>query len=145
MALLAVINHFREAGKKAVYVTMFDLISYIQDAYNNDKTVKDDGAYSRLLQFANYEILAIDEFDKMRVTEWVLDQITKLIDQRHRLAMDEQTGTLIAMNGDPIQLPDWIYSRLSDGRNRIICNHDNDLRPHLQPLMFDPRTHELIG
>lgn len=142
MALQAVINHCLEEGKRAVYVTSFDLISYIRAAFNpQDKKVIDEDAYSRLRRFEEIDILAIDEFDKVRMTEWVQEQFTDLIDRRYRLALEGQTGTLIAMNGDPIQLPDWIYSRLSDGRNQIINNTDNDLRP----LMYHPHTGELVG
>lgn len=141
MALQAVINHNLEAGRRAVYVTSFDLISYIRAAFNQEKKVIDEDSYSRLRRFEEIEILAIDELDKVRMTEWVEEQITDLIDRRYRLALDGQAGTLVAMNGDPGQLPLWIYSRLSDGRNQIINNTDNDLRP----LIYHPHTGELVG
>lgn len=146
MVLQAAVNQSLESGKRAIYVTSFDLISYIRAAFNpQDKKVIDEDAYSRLRRFEEIEILAIDEFDKVRMTEWVQEQITDLIDRRYRLALEGQAGTLIAMNGDPVNLPDWIYSRLRDGRNQIINNSDNDLRPLFQSCLLDPRTGEIIG
>lgn len=146
MVLQAAVNQSVEAGRRAVYVTSFDLISYIRAAFNSqDKKVIDEDAYSRLRRFEEIEILAIDEFDKVRMTEWVQEQITDLIDRRYRLALEGQAGTLIAMNGDPANLPDWIYSRLRDGRNQIVNNTDNDVRRLFQPYLLDPRTGELVG
>jgi DNA replication protein DnaC len=130
MALQAVINHFIDANVEAIYITAFDLISYIRAAFvknKNDLIVKDDDAYSRLVRFGSVKLLAIDEFDKVRVTEWVQEQLTDLIDRRYRLANDSQSGTLIAMNDDPKELPSWMYSRLA--QNIIIHNPDNDMRP----------------
>jgi len=37
-------------------------------------------------------------------------------------------GTVIAMNESPDALPQWISSRLRDGRNRIVHNADPDVR-----------------
>jgi DNA replication protein DnaC len=149
MALQSVVNHFVDQKIEAVYVTAFDLISYIRSAFvkenGNDLTVNDGNAYQRLLQFERVQILAVDEFDKIRVTDWVREQLTDLIDRRYRLAMDEQAGTLIAMNDDPRNLPDWIYSRLA--QNVIVHNFDSDMRPAIGEQMFftDPRTGELVG
>lgn len=141
-ALMAVINHSREAGKQAVYVRMFDLIAYIQAGFRDNE----DDNYSRLIRYSReIEILAIDEFDKVSMTEWQQIQISALMEDRQRLAEDGQVGTLIAMNGEPANLPDWIYSRLRDGRNQIVNNTDNDVRPLFQPYLLDPRTGEFVG
>ncbi|MEP7135810.1 MAG: AAA family ATPase [Chloroflexota bacterium] len=131
MALQAVVNHFVNNNTDAVYVTAFDLISYIRAAFQktkgNDLQVIDDSAYARLGKFEHVKLLAIDEFDKVRVTDWVQEQFTDLIDRRYRLAQDEQVGTMIAMNDDPRNLPAWIYSRLA--QNIIVHNGDSDMRP----------------
>ena len=161
MALQSVVNHFVDSNVEAIYITAFDLISYIRAAFSknkNDLIVKDEDAYSRLVRFGSVKLLAIDEFDKVRVTEWVQEQLTDLIDRRYRLANDSQSGTLLAMNDDPRELPAWMYSRLA--QNIIIHNPDKDMRPIFgemnspinggprQPSMFetpvfsDPRTGE---
>ncbi len=128
-ALQACVNELARLG--AVYVTAFDLLSYIRAAFNADRKVQNDDAYSRLLRFERVRILAIDEFDKVRSTDWAAEQITDLIDKRYRAGIEGEAGTLIAMNGNPANLPEWIASRLADGRNRIIHNTDRDVRPFM--------------
>lgn len=150
MALQSVINHFVDHNEEAIYITAFDLISYIRAAFTknkNDLVIKDDDAYSRLVRFGSVKLLAIDEFDKVRVTEWVQEQLTDLIDRRYRLANDSQSGTLIAMNDNPKELPSWMYSRLA--QNIIIHNPDNDMRPLFgemnAPVFYiDPVTGEAL-
>lgn len=129
LALQAVVNHFVTANTQAVYITAFDLISYIRSAFNKDRDVIDDNAYSRLVRFEHVRILAIDEMDKVNATNWVQEQLTDLIDKRYRLGQDKKTGTLIAMNDNPRELPSWIYSRLA--QNLIVHNPDEDVRPEL--------------
>jgi len=145
MALQAVVNHFINANTEAVYVTAFDLISYIRSAFiktdKNDLQINDGSAYQRLIRFEHVRILAVDEFDKINVTAWVQEQLTDLIDRRYRLAQDEQAGTLIAMNDDPRNQPSWIYSRLA--QNTIIHNADSDMRPLFGTLRH-PQTGEIL-
>jgi DNA replication protein DnaC len=130
IALQACVNALVSVGVEAVYITAFDLLSYVREAFNDNREVKSESDYERLLRFATVQFLAIDEFDKIKMTEWTEQEITDLIDRRYRLAQDGKAGTMIAMNGDPRDLPPWIYSRLSQGK--IILNNDSDLRPHLR-------------
>lgn len=146
MALQSVVNHFIGTGVEAVYVTAFDLISHIRAAFQktekNDLEIIDGTAWQRLQQFERVRILAIDEFDKVNVTAWVQEQLTDLIDRRYRLAEDDQAGTLIAMNEDPIEQPSWIYSRLV--HHRIVHNADSDMRRVFGQMRYlDPRTEEM--
>lgn len=133
-AMQATVNHLIEVGIQAVYVTAFDLISYIQQAYDETtKDIKSQSAYERLLTFASVPFLAVDELDKVKWTEWVEMQVTDLIDRRYRLGEDRQAGTMISMNKDPREtLPMWIYSRLTIGE--IIENNDPDIRAHLKDV-----------
>lgn len=134
MALMAVVNELIERGVPALYITMFDLVGYVRQAFYRDAhgnlLVGSEDAYSRLKWFAGVQVLAVDEFDKVKLTDWVLEQMTDLVDERYRSA--ETRGTLIAMNAGVQQLPEWIASRLLDGRNRLVVNQDADLRPDLR-------------
>lgn len=130
VALQACVNALVSVGVEAVYITAFDLIAHIREAFNEKQEVKSESAYDRIVRFGTVPFLAIDEFDKLKMTDWVQEQITDLIDRRYRLGCDNQAGTMVAMNGDPRDLPVWIYSRLSQGE--IIRNNDSDLRPHLR-------------
>lgn len=135
VALQACVNALLGVGVEAVYITAFDLISYIRAAFVFDKSTgiheaKMDSDYDRIVRFGTVPFLALDELDKIKMTDWVEQEVTDLIDRRYRLGCDGKAGTMIAMNGDPRDLPTWIYSRLSQGE--IIRNDDSDLRPHLK-------------
>lgn len=130
-ALQACVNELLSVGVEAVYVTAFDLISHIREAFDNTGEVKGQSAYERLLRFASVPFLAIDELDKVRRTGWVDEQLTDLIDRRYRLGVSGEVGTVVAMNAAPSEvLPYWIVSRMSEGE--IIVNNDSDLRSHLK-------------
>jgi DNA replication protein DnaC len=128
--LQAAVNELRLLGIEAVYVTLFDLVSHIREAFNaSDRTVKSESAYDRLCRWEAVRVLALDEFDKVKhQTDWVLDQITDLIDKRYRTGLDGTTGTLIAMNDHIADLPGWIASRLQDDLNQVVENLDPDMR-----------------
>jgi len=140
MALQACVNAMLDQNIEAVYVTAFDLISFIRSAFSQDNYTKvldviDDNAYSRLQRFEHVRVLALDEFDKVKVTDWVKEQLTDLIDHRYRMAENDAGGTLIAMNESPESLPSWISSRLK--RYTIIHNADDDMRPELSQYELD--------
>jgi DNA replication protein DnaC len=124
VVLMSIVNECVERGTPAVYLTGFDLVGYIRDAFKED-----DSALARIRRFENVPVLCLDELDKIKWSDWVEEQITELIDRRYRLGLERGYGTVIAMNKSPEQMPTWIYSRLSDGRNKIIKNTDADLRP----------------
>lgn len=129
VGLQAAVNELRRMYVEAIYVTLFDLVSHIREAFNDKREIKSETAYDRLCHWEQVQVLAIDEFDKIRhQTDWVLDQVTDLIDKRYRTGLDSKTGTLIAMNDSPDDLPDWIRSRLQDSNNQVIENLDPDMR-----------------
>jgi DNA replication protein DnaC len=133
VALQACVNALVNVGVEAVYITVFDLMGYVQEAFTENKEVKSESAYNRIVRFGTVPFLAIDEFDKLnKIFEqsWTQGQITDLIDRRYRLGQDGQAGTMIAMNSSPEDLPMWIYSRMSQGV--IVRNDDPDLRPYLK-------------
>ena len=134
MALQACVNAMLNKNVEAVYVTAFDLLAHIREAFTLDRTtrllnVNDENAYARLRRFERVQVLAIDELDKVKVTDWVLEQLTDLIDRRYRMAEDGKGGTLIAMNSSVDLQPSWIASRLK--RFTVVHNADDDMRPEL--------------
>jgi DNA replication protein DnaC len=130
--LLAIVNEMVQARCMAVYVTAFDLFGYVRAAFDNGNNVLDESAYERLKKFERVEVLAIDEFDAVRQTDWVTEQIIDLVDTRHRLGLDGLAGTIIAMNKSVDDLPPRVSSRLKDGQNKLCVNRDPDMRPMLQ-------------
>jgi len=128
LILQAVINEFRKRYGKdgtGTYVRMHDLLDYIRAGY---KTNAQDDARARYEQLKSLPILAIDEFDAARMTDFAYEFRTAFLDDRYRLAMTRKAHTLFAMNCDPAELPGDIYDRLRDGRFVIFHNTDKSMR-----------------
>lgn len=133
--LMGVVNELVQVGCESVYTTFADLESWVRDAFDEKRHDEFGSAKVRIERLANIHVLAIDEFDKVKVTPWLDELRFDLLDKRYRSSLDGRTGTLLAMNCRPSALPEWIFSRLSDGRNTMIENRDRDMRP----LMKDAR------
>jgi len=128
VVLMAVVNECLRRGIGAVYTTFFDLVGYVREAYRHES----ESAWQRVRRFQSVRVLCIDEFDKLKATESLEELLTALVNQRYRDGLAGAVGTVLAMNADPALLPEWVYSRLHDGRNKIIHNGDDDMRPLLR-------------
>lgn len=131
-ALQAVVNEFAEQGVQAVYVTARDLLADVRKRFKSAQAGDNEDADERLKDYAGLRILALDELDKSKLSEWATQELGDLIDRRYRLDLESGFGTLIAMNRSPDSLPDHIASRLNAGRNVVVHNSDSDLRPLLE-------------
>ena len=127
--MMGVVNELISAQCEAVYTTFADLEAWVRDAFDEKRHDEFGNARMRIERLANVHVLAIDEFDKVKVTAWLDELRFDLLDKRYRSGIDGRTGTLLAMNCNPATLPEWIYSRLRDGRNVVIENKDRDMRP----------------
>lgn len=139
VALIATVNEFLDCGIPAIYLPSYDMLNWIQDAFSNlGQDIKSESAYARLEMCKGVRVLAVDELQGIKVTDWKLEQLRNLIDRRWRDGMDGTKYTLFAMNEDPKGLEPRIYSRLKDGRNRangesaVLLNDDSDMRPLLR-------------
>lgn len=128
LVLQGIVNTCTAQGVLAIYVTFFDLVNYVRDAFNEQRDGRYESAYQRLMRFAAARVLVIDEVDKVKVTDWTVELETAIFDRRYRDGLAGLTGTVLAMNSNPDRLPEWIYSRLRDGRNHIVENRDPDMR-----------------
>lgn len=126
LILQGIVNACAERHIEAVYIEMKDLADYVR-ALHQGRDGQED-AYQFIKRLKAVPVLAIDEFDKLKVTEWYEEFETALMSKRYRDALDGLSGTVLAMNSDPANLPEHIYSRLADGRNLILHNTDPDLR-----------------
>lgn len=138
VALIATVNEFLDKGVPALYMPSYDMLNWIQDAFSNHgQDIKSESAYARLEMCKGICVLAVDELQGVKVTDWRLEQLRNLIDRRWRDGLDGEKFTLFAMNESPDNLEPRIYSRLKDGRNRvngsaILLNDDSDMRPLLR-------------
>jgi DNA replication protein DnaC len=139
LALIAIVNEFLDKGVPAIYLPSYDMLNWIQDAFSDQgQNIKSESAYARLEMCKGVCVLAVDELQGFKITDWRLEQLRNLIDRRWRDGIDGTKYTLFAMNEDPENLEPRIFSRLSDGRNRvngqpaILLNEDKDMRPLLR-------------
>ncbi len=121
--LAAVVNHCAVNRVAACYYTLPDLLDKLREGYADDGFT---GLYDRLV---NVPVLAIDEVDKVRLTDWAIEKIYQLVDARYR-DLDTR-GTLYAMNVDPDPGDSemgYLYSRMRDRRCRVVEVAGGDAR-----------------
>lgn len=137
VALIAMVNEFLDRGIPAMYVPSYDLLNWLQDAFHANGDVKSESMYARLERVKSICMLAVDEFQGIKVTDWRLEQLRNIVDRRWRDGVDGRSFSIFAMNEDPASLEARIWSRLRDGSNAlsgkpVIENNDVDMRPLLR-------------
>lgn len=121
--LMAAINRARSQGVLAVYTTTAELLDHLRRAYAPESDTSLDARWDMLI---NCEVLALDELDRFKSTEWAEEKFGSFMDLRYRY-MDNRL-TLCAMNGKLSDLPSRVASRLNDGRARVIEMRGIDVR-----------------
>jgi DNA replication protein DnaC len=120
--LAAVVNDCRQRDLLAAYYTLPDLLDKLRPSFGQND-------YSSFFEYLRtIRVLALDEIDKARLTEWAQEKIYQLFDARYR-RLDE-LGTLLALNQEPADsLPGYLFSRMFDERNQVIQLTGPDARP----------------
>ncbi|MCP4540407.1 MAG: AAA family ATPase [Chloroflexi bacterium] len=127
LILQAVVNEFREQrGITGVYVKMRDLLNYVRAGYAPDAQ---ENALARYERLKAVPVLAIDEIDAAKMTDFAYEFRAAFLDDRYRLAVACRAHTLFAMNGEPSELPGDLYDRMRDGRFVVFHNADASMRP----------------
>ena len=139
LLLLSIVNEFLDSGIPALYIRTSEMLEWIRDAFNPDRSAKEGGgsAIERTDTLKGIRVLCIDEAGAIKQTDWTSQILDELIDRRYRDALAQETFTVIAMNEHPSTLGDRIYSRMRDSRLRkngspIIHNNDSDVRPVME-------------
>lgn len=108
--LATLVNECTEARIGAVYYTLPDLLAVLRESVG-------ENVYNRQhTRILSVRVLAIDEVDKARLTDWAKEQIYTLVDSRYRLRHTQ--GTVFAMNVQPDHHdPElgYLYSRMGEG------------------------------
>lgn len=102
-----------QAGVPALYTTAGRLLSRIQSTYNSQSSETEEQIIRKI---NGYQLLALDEVDKISNTEWSRSKLFEIIDMRYTRRF--QIATLLAMNLDPLNMgAEWGYfeSRIKDG------------------------------
>ena len=139
LLLVALVNEFLDRGTPALYVRTSEMLNWIRDAFNPDRSNKEGGgsALERIDMLKYIRVLAIDEAGAIKQTDWTAQILDEILDRRYREALAGTSYTIIAMNEHPSILGDRIHSRMRDKRLRlngspIIENKDSDLRPYME-------------
>jgi len=136
--LIALVNEFNLSGRgPAVYTKFTAIVDYMRDAFSERKERDKHGAIdlgyvARFEQLKAIKVLAIDEMDKARDTEFMFEFRFNFLDERYRQAINGETITLFASNGAPSALSDVLWDRVRDGRFKVIHNTAGSARPNMK-------------
>ena len=114
------------SGSEASYVRMAEILDHLRDSFDDEVQ---ESETTRLKYWSRLPILAIDEFDRIRNTEYGSERRFVLMDRRYEDAVREKTITILASNSDPSKLPGYLYDRVRDGRFQIIHLSGESFRP----------------
>lgn len=127
--LACAVNALRDSGVAAVYTTATDLLDFLRNAFDPNRSRDEDDAGSfddrwRLLTTA--ACLAVDELDEFSPTAWARERFLRLVDERWQHIDDRLT--LFAAN-TLATLEPKVRSRLGDGRALLLHLDEADWRP----------------
>lgn len=122
--LAATVNACTQHRIAAIYYTLPDLLDKLRGSYGVDGF---SGLFDKLVAV---RVLALDEVDKVRLTDWAIEKVYQLIDARYREL--DRLATLFAMNIEPDPSEDvmgYLFSRMHDHRNQVVEVGGGDARP----------------
>lgn len=113
--------------KPAAYVRMVDLINDLRASYATDNPISDQ--ITRLATWEAIPVLALDEFDRLRDTDYAREARFTIIDRRYEDAVHKHASvTIFASNSNPNDLDDYLRSRIFDNRFAVIQLKGQDAR-----------------
>lgn len=141
--LKALVNELNLAGAgPARYIKFTKLVNHMREAFSQkkereqqmakgmDRALWSEGTYmDRFERLKRVPILAIDEFDKARMTDFADEFRFDFLDDRYEQAVKGQTCLIFASQQPPAHhLPKPVTSRFEDGRFQVINNLAGDSR-----------------
>ncbi len=124
MLIYAALNHLADKGIFGRYVLMPDLLDRLRSLLRKDA----DTYAEQLRRVVQAPILAVDELDKIRESEFVDEVLYAIFLARYQER--HQFGTIIGYNSDRADhVPAFLRSRMGDSRFQLIEMAGADLRP----------------
>jgi len=117
-----------QAKRSAAYVRMAEILDDLRAGFDS----KTEGETARLDWWAELPVLAIDEFDRVRDTEYSNERRFVLLDRRYEQAIRGETITLMASNDPPESLPPYLADRVRDGRFFVAKIDGRSVRPGME-------------
>jgi hypothetical protein len=116
--------------RAAAYTRMAEILDDMRGAFD----ARDPSAEGqrRLDWWADLPLLAIDEFDRVRSTEYASERRFLLMDKRYEQALRGKSITLLTSNEDPAKLEGYLYDRIRDGRFEIVRLTGDSARPGME-------------
>lgn len=128
--LKAIVNECNLRGQTAVYTSLGRIIGYIKAAFHKDAA---EDALSRFDKLIATPVLAVDEMDKVKESEWLQEFRFQFLDARYNSAHNRQTMTIFAGNPNPAMIyDDVLFDRFRDGRWWIVENQAASARPAMR-------------
>ena len=127
---------YQRMGGHSTYANFTDMLDDLRAVYDTDHP--QFAAIQQMSKWSGVSLLAIDEFDKARMTEFASEYPFRILDKRYETATRMSKGvTLIASNDPPTGLPPSIQSRLSDQRfMQVLEITGRDFRPIAQAVLI---------
>lgn len=133
VALKIAVRGALERKISACYIRMSDILENLRSVYGDNKQFVDlrANAVAAMEKWVAMPVLAIDEFEKARASEFEAEKKFSLIDKRYELNIENQVGiTLIASNQDPRTIENsYLRSRIFDGDCTVLEVVGADARP----------------
>ena len=123
--MYAALNHLADVGCYGRYTTAPDLLDSLR------RMIRQGGDMDAALErWTAAPVLAVDELDKVDLTDFAEKTLFRLFDGRYRRWATQ--GTLLAYNADrEDRLPAFLRSRIRDGRFQHVELRGGDVRPAL--------------
>lgn len=115
------------------YTRMSEIIDHLRAAYANKDQPLSVASEERLEWWANVPLLAIDEVERLRMTDFAAEQQFVLFDRRYEAALAHKNMTIFAGNEAPSQLPEPLADRIYDGRFEVVRLSGVSLRAGMTP------------
>lgn len=115
------------SGKPAAYTRMVEILDDLRAAFDGSES-----SDARLERWTNVPVLAIDEIEKVKETEYANERRFLLLDRRYQDAIRGNSITILSSNRNPLVLPGEICSRIFDGRFAVVHLTGADVRPMMR-------------
>jgi len=131
LALKIAVAQALRNGMSAHYANMGAILDDVRAAFDAEQSGAE--LRRRMEKWGSYDVLSIDELDKVNDTPWAKEKIHHLLDQRYAMAVRESAVTLIAANVSGVDgLDGYLKSRLKDNRFDMIELNGADGRRVMQ-------------
>jgi DNA replication protein DnaC len=124
----ALINGFRMIGMLSVYTTAADMLDDIRSRFSDDHGVV--SVTAAIEEYSKIRVLAIDELDKINLTGWVKETISRIFEARGKA----EVLTIVGTNMNPDTMPAEFGYLASRMRGGVVANVP---APDMRPVMVE--------